>query len=360
MEILEWFKREYHIIVENMKNSDHDYSLDAQSIHHMEGDVWTHTMMVYRFVQGESEELRLVALLHDIGKPDCRIEKHKKQRASFYDHQFLSSFLAVDILNKYERVFDTKIDKEMILKTINWHQELNRLGEFDEDGNFSLSDEDVRFINHKYSDFDFYVFAVAFAKADDYGRMSVTYKEIVKRMEMLENFVPEAMYFNDEIKSRQPHFIMLSGISCSGKSTWVSNFLKSTDKEYTVISLDDIIMENNRGLPYDMIWSEKKVQNGSKVLYQRLKESISNKENIILDMTNLQSEMRNRKVNLVPTKHYLKEAVVIISGQEQIQANNMKRKKEGKFIPWNVIEKQSKEFEYPSEIDFHKVNFIIN
>ena len=54
MEIIKWFKTNYYNIVEDMRNCSHDLATNNPSQYHAEGDVWTHTMMVYNQLKKET------------------------------------------------------------------------------------------------------------------------------------------------------------------------------------------------------------------------------------------------------------------------------------------------------------------
>ena len=58
--------------------------------YHPEGDVYVHTLKVLENIpKGSSKELFLAAILHDISKPECRIEKDSK--ITFYNHDRVGS-----------------------------------------------------------------------------------------------------------------------------------------------------------------------------------------------------------------------------------------------------------------------------
>jgi putative nucleotidyltransferase with HDIG domain len=71
-------------------------------VHHPEGNVWNHTLLVVDEAAGRKEESRnpevfmWAALLHDIGKPDTT--RYRKGRITAYDHDRAGEALAKEFL----------------------------------------------------------------------------------------------------------------------------------------------------------------------------------------------------------------------------------------------------------------------
>lgn len=94
-------------------------------VHHPEGNVWNHTMMVVdnaadRKNQTDNpRELMWAALLHDIGKAPTT--KLKKGRLVSYDHDKVGQKLAIDFLKEFT-------DDEEFIKNVSilvrWHMQI--------------------------------------------------------------------------------------------------------------------------------------------------------------------------------------------------------------------------------------------
>ncbi len=67
--------------------------------HHPEGDVFTHTLECFKYVDSPDLTLALALLLHDIGKPDT---VSSKSDARFHDHAYKGAQKAVRILKRLE------------------------------------------------------------------------------------------------------------------------------------------------------------------------------------------------------------------------------------------------------------------
>jgi poly(A) polymerase len=74
-------------------------------IHHPEGDVWTHTLLVIDQLRAPTETLALGALLHDVAKPLCAGRKTtaEGERITFYGHPERGAEMAVAICQRLKR-----------------------------------------------------------------------------------------------------------------------------------------------------------------------------------------------------------------------------------------------------------------
>ena len=101
-ELLVWFKRSYPEIVDSMRACSHESAVTLQNPYHLEGDCWSHTMMVCKVAQLDrrSPTVLLAALLHDIGKPAVRNLNPKNGHVRFGGHEAVSAFLALPILKR--------------------------------------------------------------------------------------------------------------------------------------------------------------------------------------------------------------------------------------------------------------------
>lgn len=88
---------------------------DQRNRHHCY-DVWEHTLRVVSAVPPELE-LRLAALLHDVGKPNCFTVDEKGQ-GHFYGHPAESARLAEDMLRRLRA--ETAL-RETVVTLVAWH-----------------------------------------------------------------------------------------------------------------------------------------------------------------------------------------------------------------------------------------------
>ena len=143
-EIVQWFQLEYPELVCQMKGSNHhlekrDIAGNASMVllppkgvpesinpYHIESDIFTHTMLVCKQAEKAPYRLKLAALLHDIGKPSTRKINPKNGRVSFYNHDAVGAFMALEILKRSELGL-TKEEQVRIFSLIALHTQIYKL-----------------------------------------------------------------------------------------------------------------------------------------------------------------------------------------------------------------------------------------
>ncbi|WP_313339730.1 HDIG domain-containing metalloprotein [Sedimentibacter sp.] len=98
---------------------------EQSPVHHPEGNVWNHTMLVIDNAAKEKHKSKnqkvfmWAALLHDIGKPDTT--KIRKGKITSYDHERVGAVLAHEFLSEF-------ITDELFIKNvtalIRWHMQI--------------------------------------------------------------------------------------------------------------------------------------------------------------------------------------------------------------------------------------------
>lgn len=86
-----------------------------------------------------------------------------------------------------------------------------------------------------------------------------------------------------------------------------------------------------------------------------IKETVSMKQSVIIDMTNLTQEQRVVKLRMFPTTIYKHKAIVVLTGEKELSENLIKRF--NKKIPEDIIEKQKLNFELPGLDEFHEIEY---
>lgn len=356
MEIIKWFKTNYHNIVEDMRNCSHDLATNNPSQYHAEGDVWTHTMMVYNQLKKETVELRLAALLHDIGKPSTQHIKPEKNYYSFSNHEQVSTYMAIEILNKFEKDFNENINKEIILKSINFHQDIHKLGKLI-DNEYVIKEEELQFLNKKFGDFEFYTFMIKLSYADANGRICIDDDKLEKQYQFLFNYIPTETY--KEHLNDKPEAVILIGPPGVGKSTISEQLIK--EKDYVYLSTDSIIMEKNtKNIPYGMFWTPEKRDEAILEMDKRMLLAIQDRKNIIIDGTNIDKIARERRLSYIPDKYYKKIAINVVCSLDTIIKRNNERRKIQRDIPLDYILYLMREYDFVGEDMVHYSKVIIN
>lgn len=109
---LQWFQITYPELKTALLNCHHNFDNTDTNPYHIEGDCWSHTMMVCKIaeLQGYDPVVQVAALLHDIGKPNSRKVNPKNNHIQFFGHEELSATMAVPLLADL-------VTKEMLSET---------------------------------------------------------------------------------------------------------------------------------------------------------------------------------------------------------------------------------------------------
>lgn len=345
-EVISWFQINYPDLVKTMKDAQHHYSDEKLNAYHLEGDVFTHTMMVCLQAVNyapDNDYVRWSTLLHDIGKPDARFVNDEKQKTMFYGHEGLSAFMAIDILNATDISVEDKI---MIFKIIALHGDLFRFMK----PCGTVKDEILEIFAGEKDLLHNLVYQV---RADSTGRFwdGGTVTDDVK-YDLPKHFKPIIKRLKNGIKIKndfeKPMLTVLVGPPASGKSTYLANM---KDKA-TVISRDNLVMEmaENLGGNYNDAF---KAINEDKELLKVVSDSFNEKVqtakkeggDLTIDMTSMSKKGRRKWVN--EFSKYNKRAIVFLTGFEELKRRNTIRSQTGKHIPEHVLKDMCQRFSLP-------------
>ena len=299
------FMEHFPLYVELMKSTEHN------SPYHAEGSVWTHTCVVYSILKSMRPDChvpQIAAILHDLGKCTVKITK-EDGTFSFNGHEGVSTHLALDILPIFG------------LREFENIQILNLI---------SLHGVNIEQLTIPYM--------TLFRHADSVGRISL--KDISKDYEP-RKFVKQASEYKREVT-------ILTGLPCSGKSTYASQF-KDT---HNIISRDTFLMDpiiNPDDLPYNEIYNLVHSDEVSLACFNNLFESHILKVSkdystpIIVDMTMLSLSSRRSMMTKLPNSSF--KSVVFLTRLSTIYARNEHRV--GKVIPEEVLFNMQKSFTMP-------------
>lgn len=137
---------------------------------------------------------------------------------------------------------------------------------------------------------------------------------------------------------KTPFLILMVGPPLVGKTTAIRKWTSAFDGEVTVISRDAIVMEHADTDVYSEAFDTVNQGAVNKELKQSMVTANDNKENVIIDMTNLSSKKRKETLGRFDDD-YTKVAVVFeIMDRKEFSARNEKRKlEEKKFLKEMVI-----------------------
>lgn len=367
MNYFERFINENSLLISRMKSCDHgriDYSNDVFGQYvinpfHVEGDVWSHTMMVmneiksYRF---NSVTTDIAAMLHDIGKCDVREVVAKDDgslRVRFFNHAGFSFYRAIDVMKDWDLPAEAKMN---ILSIISLH------GEFYDFVRGAVSVKQAKKLGERFKgNSDLWMDVAAQVTADCNGRHSFPESgrvngdalnyfitaEMLAELPVYEN--PHGEFYE---RRNMPVVTMLVGPPACGKSTWVSN---NHPYDKNILSRDNIVMELGNGVGYTEAFNTVDQRKVDQIHGTRLMELINNNKTFIVDQTNMSRKSRRKILSHIGNR-YWKKAVVFATGYNEIMRRRGERK--DKNIPDYVMHNMIGSFMVPLYDEFDEIEWV--
>lgn len=141
--------------------------------------------------------------------------------------------------------------------------------------------------------------------------------------------------------------IMLCGVPCSGKTTFVKTLLSQPYWSNAVIlSTDNYIEEQAKrlGMTYNEIFDDT-ISDATRELELQLNMAKDKGKDIIYDQTNLTIKARRDKLRKIPS-FYKRIAVYFeVSLEDALERN---KHREGKFIPESILKRMHHQFVVPT------------
>lgn len=344
--LVKWFQLKYPEIVKLMHDSSHHFKEgEILNPYHLEGDVWTHNMMVMleanrlksRTDHNVFDHVLVCALLHDIGKPVARKESKDKDRVHFWGHEPLSAFLAVPIVDAISKDFNVKLNKQLIIETIAMHTDVYNIPR-EKLKDRLISNPTLALLLHHLSECDY---AGRFFEMGERDMLPIN---------------PD--YTSEIFGDDAPQLICYVGLPCSGKSTHIKALLQDAIP-FSILSRDDIVMELAEAggiTDYNTAFKEVNQKEVDRLFQKRKKALITLGSNVIIDMTNM--GRKSRRKNMQGFKGYTKTAQVMMTPLEVIRKRNKER--EGKSIPQDVYKRMMTSFQPPLYDEFDYIYWSFN
>ncbi len=154
----------------------------------------------------------------------------------------------------------------------------------------------------------------------------------------------------------KPFVILLVGVPLSGKSSWIRNNHPNT----RIVSRDELVMEVYGSDDYNAAFKEVDQKEVDRALDLRLKEVNRNKENVIVDMTNMVVSRRTKTLRYFSDGYY-KEVIVfpVLETEEYDRRNKERNVNENKWIPPFVISSMLDSYQEPTlDEGFDKITIL--
>lgn len=336
-ELIRWFNARCPGFVKAMKQTDHGLDSNNLNPFHLEGGIFTHSMMVLKevdrldfLIPRDKYLLSIVALCHDIGKPLTRFVKDNG-KVTFYNHEAVSAFHSIDL---YEELGLSQSEKEYIFQTIALHTDY-----------FKIPRQELA---NKLIDQQLHTIIETFGKCDHAGRFHDKGEEI-----RYTGFIPTPESYNIAPDKGKTVTVMV-GLPASGKSTYIE---QNAPEGSFIISRDAIVEALGDGITYTEKWNSADQKEVDEVLQDLFKQA-KNENNVFVDMTHMSTKSRRRSLAHFG-KDWTKNCVVILPGLEQLTENSITRKKTtGKYVDDSVVLGMMKNFSCPNYGEgFHNIEW---
>jgi predicted kinase len=328
--ILNEFTSTFPEIVNKMKNTDH-HGPKYFSPNHMEGDVWTHTMLCLNhflnfndkeYIDKDVEKSIIFAILcHDIGKCFTRATK-EDGKVTFYSHANYSIRDTIQILYTFKDIFDD-FEKvcNLVLPAVANHIDL-----------YNQSKNKHMYFNN---DLDLYHVCNQLAICDANGSICMNKKYDVVDFD----------YVLPELHERNVY--VFCGAPGSGKDYLAEK------KGLPIVSLDNerikIFKENNdvSGMTDKEIYQDAFVYcNENKIdLMKCMKKTVKSiKGDYCICNTNLNKKARRSLINQLGKANY--HCIYVIADIKTLHDRDLQR--DSKTVGWNVINRMTWQQQIPS------------
>jgi predicted kinase len=144
-----------------------------------------------------------------------------------------------------------------------------------------------------------------------------------------------------------PEIVMLCGIPCSGKSTYVNKLLTYEYWENSIIlSTDNYIEEQAKrlGMTYNEVFQDC-IDEATRQLEMSFVRAKEEGKRIIWDQTNLSIKTRKKKLTKVPSIYKRTVVWFQVDLEEALKRNETRK---GKFIPESILKRMYHQFEVPT------------
>lgn len=357
--MIKWFIENFPEYVTKMRECS--YHLDSYiNLHHIEGDVWSHTMLSFSkgLNFGVSKTILLSLLLHDIGRVETR-RVNEDNSLSFGNFEGVSCFMAVEIVNKLHL---SKHEKVRILKIIMHQYNVIDFVKYEEISWNKFLD------NYKYDE-ELVKDLFSYVKCDLFGRLIDKNKSKYYNLNKILEYEKKASKIKIQIpqekdKNKKDVYILV-GLPCSWKSSWIEQSFPSRH----VISRDWTVSEVGKKhslFTYDESsyledTNEEVSQEVDELYNELIEKSYLTDFPIIIDNTNVTIKKRKKWIERYENTHKIHCVVFFKSFKDIFNCNKQRSQLENKTVGEKTLIKQMMNFRFPLLNEgFDDIEYIFN
>jgi predicted kinase len=141
---------------------------------------------------------------------------------------------------------------------------------------------------------------------------------------------------------KTPFVLLMVGPPLCGKSTFIKTL---SLPNVNIISRDSIVLEQYGSNDYSAAFNSVNQKQVDKILVSRIEDANMNRDNVIIDMTNLTTKRRTYNLSFFDDDYYKVAVIFPFLDWNELLSRNQKRKvEENKFIPEFVIKNMINSF----------------
>lgn len=346
-------------LFKSMRDCHHFYNNNINP-YHLEGDVWTHTMLVYNQAD-EMDYIELImALCHDIGKVFTRKYNEKTGKVTMYGHanasiqptiDFISTLEKQGILTKEEILHFIGVGLPAMANHMVYYQNLDKADYF----SFSRFETIKKEISH---------YIERMADMDSKG--SICKKEIVKGKKT--NIVEKPFKHKKHIDGL-PSIIIWTGLPGSGKDYLANIYFDN------IVSFDNCRIELYKENVSKNKWlnlSDKEIYNNAfkfcnennvdlnKKLRKKVIQLTNKGENVCICNTSLTRKSRRKLINILGPNKFNFILNQVFAPTDVILKRNTNRS--SKTVPIDVINRMMKNMTVATHFEDHfsEIHYVYN
>jgi len=343
--MIKWFIQNYPDYVTQMRACSY-HSNNNINLHHLEGDVWSHTMLSYSkgLNFGVSKTVLIALFLHDIGRIFTRYIDSKGS-VSFGDFEGVSCFVSLDILNKLDLSENEKVD---ILKIIMNQYNVIDFVKYDE----TSFDKFVK--KYEYNE-ELVKYLFSYVKCDLFGRIIDSSKSKYYDLSKIQFYEKEAsslkLTHKKKVDKDKKNLYILIGLPCSGKSRWIEENHKDAfliSRDYCIDTIGKKYAKKSHDEAYELQDKNENISKEVDELYEsRLKNSYATSEDVIVDNLNLRFEVRQKIITRYKDTHNIYGVLFLKSYNYILNCDKKRTKSENKTIGKTLLIKNMMKFRFP-------------